>query len=205
MNADAPTMSHLIAALYVQPRGCYSGLPGVDPWDAARDARLYVGPHPVVAHPPCARWGRYASGGPSHHGKFTPGDDGGCFQNAYLAVRIYGGVLEHPMDSKAFAHFGIAAPPREGMWVPAGDGRGWVCCVEQGHYGHAARKPTWLYAVTIAEPQALRWGPSVVDRRPGDSPARGMLERLSKNQRAATPIPFRDVLIDIARQSRRIP
>lgn len=28
-----------IAALYVEADGCYVGLPGVDPWDKARDAR----------------------------------------------------------------------------------------------------------------------------------------------------------------------
>ena len=28
----------MIAALYVDPGGCYSGLPGVDPWGEARDA-----------------------------------------------------------------------------------------------------------------------------------------------------------------------
>ena len=33
-----------IAALYVETDGCYFGLPGVDPWDEARDARLYAGP-----------------------------------------------------------------------------------------------------------------------------------------------------------------
>ncbi|NCZ71579.1 MAG: hypothetical protein EBY80_15735 [Actinobacteria bacterium] len=37
-----------VAALYVQPNGCYVGVPGVDPWDEARDARTYAGPHPVV-------------------------------------------------------------------------------------------------------------------------------------------------------------
>ena len=50
-----------IAALYVQEGGCYFGLEGVDPWDEARDARRYAGPHPVVAHPPCGRWCQMAS------------------------------------------------------------------------------------------------------------------------------------------------
>lgn len=46
-----------IAALYVETGGAYFGLPGVDPWDEARDARRYAGPLPVVAHPPCQRYG----------------------------------------------------------------------------------------------------------------------------------------------------
>ena len=33
----------VIAALYVATGGCYFGLDGVDPWDEARDARLYAG------------------------------------------------------------------------------------------------------------------------------------------------------------------
>ena len=54
-----------ITALFVASGGVYFGLPGVDPWDEVRDARLYAGSDPVVAHPPCERWGRYWSGGPS--------------------------------------------------------------------------------------------------------------------------------------------
>lgn len=67
------TADHQIAALFVATGGCYFGLPGIDPWDKARDARLYAGPWPVVAHPPCERWGRYWSGGPSAGGAAIPG------------------------------------------------------------------------------------------------------------------------------------
>jgi len=190
----------MIAALYVQPRGCYQGVDGVDPWDERRDARQYAGPHPVVAHPPCARWGNYWFGSPSGTKRYQLGDDGGCFSAALSAVRQWGGVLEHPANSKAWAHHGIPAPPFGGGWIEAPGG--WTCCVEQGHYGHMARKPTWLYC-SGPRPEDLAMGPSAPPRRPGDSPRRGMLERLSKNQRAATPSEFRDVLLSIARRERR--
>lgn len=67
-----------VAALFVARGGCYFGLPDVDPWDEQRDARLYVGPYPVVAHPPCERWGRYWYGGPSAKVRRVKGDDSGC-------------------------------------------------------------------------------------------------------------------------------
>ena len=55
----------MIAALYVESRGVYAGLPDVDLWDRDRDARIYAGPWPVVAHPPGARWGRSWGGNPT--------------------------------------------------------------------------------------------------------------------------------------------
>ena len=93
----------MIAALYVQRDGCYYGIPDVDPWDEERDARLYAGPHPVVAHPPCERWGRYWNGGPSARVPRKLGDDSGCFAAALASVRKWGGVLEHP-DGGARGH-----------------------------------------------------------------------------------------------------
>lgn len=53
-----------VAALFVDAAGSYADLAGVDLWDEARDARLYPGTAPVVAHPPCQRWGKLWAGQP---------------------------------------------------------------------------------------------------------------------------------------------
>lgn len=95
-----------VAALFVQPEGCYSRMPGVDPWPESRDARTYAGPHPVVAHPPCATWGRYA------HKAGGKGNDGGCFASALASVRRWGGILEHPSTSDAWRAFNLVPPCR---------------------------------------------------------------------------------------------
>ena len=70
-----------VAALFVANPGCYIGLPDVDPWDKARDVRLYAGPHPVVAHPPCRLWTNFAALNFKRYGgeHNRPGNDGGCF------------------------------------------------------------------------------------------------------------------------------
>jgi hypothetical protein len=189
-----------VAALYVDPCGVYSRIPGVDPWGLPdRDARGYEGPHPVVAHPPCASWGRYAKPHPGSKARGPLlGDDGDCFINALVAVRCFGGVLEHPKDSKAWARFGLATPTPGGGWSGS-ELDGWVCEIDQGHYGHAARKPTWLYFIGPTPPD-LVWGPSSPPAI-GSGARRGNLESLSKKQRAATPRPFADLLVSLARRS----
>lgn len=205
-----------VAALYVDPRGVYAGLEGVDLWDEARDARKYAGPYPVVAHPPCARWGRYWHGGPSARVRRVLGDDEWCFEAALGAVRRYGGVLEHPEASHAWRRFGLNAPPRNGGWITAGiiGDPGWTCCVEQGHYGHRARKATWLYAVRVELP-SFEWraAPNRVRLDEGFHSAAerrramktGICQRLSKRERAATPPAFRDLLLAMARSATPVP
>lgn len=202
-----------VAALFVETDGCYFGQAGVEPWDETRDARRYKGPHPVVAHPPCQRWGRYATGAPNKPNQYRLGEDGGCFAAALTAVRNYGGVLEHPADSKAWPWFGLVKPWRAGGWMRADNFGGWTCYVEQGHYGHLARKGTWLYAVTKdwRTPAELHWGPCEQRIHPralelhGYDKARriGMMAMVGGKDktriRNATPPRFRDVLLDIAR------
>ena len=199
-----------VAALYVEPAGPYANLDGVDVWDEARDARTYKGPHPVVAHPPCARWGRYWGGSPTQWPRLVKGDDGGCFDAALTAVRKFGGVLEHPEASHAWPHAGLIKPLKRGGWFADIYG-GWSCCVEQGHYGHRARKATWLYAVGIDVP-SLTWGKSEAtikledDYHTAEERRRavktGACQRLSHRERGGTPVPFRDLLLSMARSVR---
>jgi hypothetical protein len=203
-----------LAALFVETDGCYYGLDQVDPWDKDRDARLYTGPHPVIAHPPCQRWGRFWHGSTAKPHQFRLGEDGGCFAAALTAVRNYGGVLEHPAESKAWDYFGIARPPTAGNWVKADEFGGWTCCVDQGHYGHFANKRTWLYAAHTHFPP-LKWGQGEQRLHPialakhGYAKARriGMMAMVGGKDktkiRNATPPAFRDLLLSIAATATR--
>jgi hypothetical protein len=154
-RGDADAVSHTVAALYVDPKGVYADAPGVELWGEARDARLYEGPWPVVAHPPCARWSRLAGFTEARFG-YKRGEDGGCFAAALEAVRRFGGVLEHPAYSKAWDAFNLPKPLVIAGWTGGLCG-GFSAYVEQGRYGLPVKKATWLYAYGV-ELLELRWG-----------------------------------------------
>lgn len=181
-----------VAALYVETNGVYYGLEDVDPWDEARDARLYDGPWPVVAHPPCAAWSRWRSLLRERAGYGPRGDDGGCFAAALAAVRLYGGVLEHPALSLAWDAYGLPVPSGP-YWTPTLLEGGWVIEIDQAVYGHRARKRTWLYYCGATPPAALSTAPA---RYATDC------QYLWSAERRRTPPAFRDVLLDLARSAR---
>lgn len=192
----------LIAALFVQPDGCYIE-PGIDPWPESRDARKYQGPFPVIAHPPCQLWGamaavNYARWGGDHN---KPGNDGGCFAYALAAVNIFGGVLEHPAKSRAWAAHGLEKPTGIG-WKRSG--LGWVCEVWQSAYGHRANKATWLYYKGNHPPFDLRWDRPKGTYQIGFHDQRGKDRNkptLGRKEANATPVEFRDELIRLAQHS----
>jgi hypothetical protein len=188
-----------VAALYVERGGVYWNLPGVDAWDEERDARLYDGPYPVVAHPPCARWGQLANVNRARYG--TPiGEDGGCFEAALAAVRKWGGVLEHPANSIAWKKFGLPRAFRGSWSTNLEDQDGLSTEISQVVYGHGARKRTWLYAVGINCPM-LNWddrrGEYVVGAGIHSGECQG--RRLPDELAARTPLIFRDLLLRMAR------
>lgn len=187
-----------VAALYVDPRGPYPAIDGVDCWDISRDARRYPGPWPVVAHPPCGRWcARLAPLNERRWGARV-GDDGGCFEAALAAVRAWGGVLEHPASSLAWNAFGLQRPPALG-WQKTLAGE-WVCEVWQSAYGHRATKRTWLLFVGH-EPIDTDW------RRVEGSHQIGAMDRrkpvLWGKHAVHTPPRFAEYLVRLARAARR--
>lgn len=200
----------MVAVLFADPQGVYSNLPNVDLWDEARDARLYDGPWPVVAHPPCARWCQLAPLVQHLHmerlgEKYRIGNDGGCFESALASVRQWGGVLEHPAYSLAWERYDLPRPVRSGWTATFWDG-GWVAEVSQVAYGHRARKRTWLYAVGCELPE-LRWNEpaataqvSAFDHHRAQRLGLDELsEHLPRGSSNPTPPAFRDVLLAMAR------
>lgn len=209
--------STTVAALFVDGRGVYANLPGVDAWPVERDARAYAGPHPVVAHPPCERWGAWAEVNPNPKARRRQvGDDGGCFEAALKAVRAWGGVIEHPRGSRVWGHFGLPRPGKVGWGEQDGFG-GRSCSVYQGNYGHPNPKPTWLYAVLPSFP-GIDWSKpptkqhlstmatyrSKEERQAACARGEKLPRRPVYRERIKTPEPFRDLLLTMARTVRPV-
>lgn len=181
-----------VAALFVDPKGPYTQIEGVDCWDEQRDALRYPGPFPVGAHPPCGPWGRL---------KFLcrhQRPDGGLF--AVDAVREFGGVLEHPEHSTLWKATRLPMPGE----LPDAHG-GFSVAVRQSDWGHRCAKPTWLYCVgvdrsTVENAARANAGRGVATHRITNG-SRGdtTLPRVGSIEARLTPVPFALWLVDIAR------
>lgn len=180
----------MVSVLYAQSDSVYKTLPDCDVWDKERDARVWPGNTTVVAHPPCGQWGRLRN--------FARRDisEKSMAVLAVLAVRKYGGVLEHPKGSLLWRHCRLPAAGQYDAWG------GYTMPVLQHWFGHRADKATWLYIVgcpvSSLPPYPLIMGtsPFVVqtkkktDHRP----------HLPKKERLATPKPMAEWLLEVARR-----
>jgi hypothetical protein len=195
-----------VQALYVDRRGPYPALLGVgNCWDAARGAENYFGDDPVVVHPPCGPWGclRHLYKGAEHE----------CAPYAVSMVQTLGGVLEHPAHSKLWAHCGLPTPGE-----PPDAHGGYTVAVEQVAWGHACRKPTWLYIVGLSRDiveSEIRTGGTVTHwvggsrgkGRDRNGHQRGLIpegiKAASAEIRRRTPPAFAAWLVSIAERCRR--
>lgn len=170
--------SRPVSVLFARSDSCYFDLVG-DVWDIERDARLYTGDNAVVCHPPCRGWGRLR-----HWAKPRP-DEKALALFAVEQVRRCGGVLEHPWGSTLWHAVGLPHPGKVDAWG------GWTLLVDQGWWGHAAPKPTYLYIVGVTREQV------------GDLPVQlrrsvGRTLELSPADRERTPPAFARFLVELA-------
>lgn len=167
-----------VSVLFARSDSCYFGL-AADVWDIDRDARGYTGTNPVVCHPPCRAWGRLR-----HWAKPRP-DEKALALFAVEQVRRCGGVLEHPWGSTLWPAAQLPLPGCVDAWG------GFTLLVDQGWWGHAAPKPTYLYIVGIKKADVPEL--PVQLRR-----AAGRTMALSAADRERTPPAFARFLVCIA-------
>lgn len=190
-----------VAALFVDEKGIYPEIRGVDVYGKSRDARNYSDSLPVVAHPPCNLWTNfafvnYARWGGAHN---KPGNDLGCFMSALANVRRCGGVLEHPASSHAWRKYKLMRPECVG-WQRVCDNE-YVCEIWQSAYGCLARKKTWLLYVGCRRPFALRWLREPGTHQIGFHDQRGKsrnLPTISGRAASATPPDLARALVKLA-------
>ena len=183
-----PSLQNVVV-LFVRSDSLYKTMPGVDCYDAERDALTWPGGCPVVAHPPCRSWGVLS------HMAFNvrPGEkELGPW--AIEQVRKWGGVLEHPAGSRLFRHCGCAVP--DGLPDEWG---GKSILIDQFDFGHVAHKATILYIVGCAKlpPLPPRRMESTDRSICGNVPG---THRCTQKQREETPVKLAEWMIETARR-----
>jgi hypothetical protein len=194
-----------VAVLFARKDSHYKALPVCDVWDIDRDARNWPGGAPVIAHPPCRAWGKL-----SYFAK-PRSDEKDLAIFAVKQVRRFGGVLEHPKDSKLW---GAAGLPRPGHKDEFG---GWTLPITQHWFGHRAEKKTWLYIVGVRPldvpdiPMVLGHASHVITqgrtrRKDGSRLKKGMpgwRPDVSEAEREHTPPALVQWLVDLAGRVRQ--
>jgi hypothetical protein len=188
-----------IAALFVRSDSIYKSLPGVDCWDAERNALNWPGGCPVVAHPPCRGWGTLRA-----FAKATE-EEKALGPWAVQQVRRWGGALEHPARSSLWKYCDL---PRPGDLDSVG---GFTIDLDQFWFGHRAQKRTWVYVCGCrpmdipAWPIRLGKAPRVVTNLPGlRKGMRGFRTEITKRERDASPPAFAVWLVELARKCRNV-
>ena len=178
-----------IAILFARQDSVYKDFPDCDVWDIDRDARLWPGGSPIVAHPPCAQWSRLY--------RFARVDEAekALAPWAIAQVRKFGGVLEHPYKSRLWKELSL----------PLGNKRdeygGFTVAMPQWWFGHPANKATWFYICGVdpaqLPPVPLKLG--TPDKCVSPSVGQRGLKEMKKTERTRTHLAMAEWLVSTAR------
>lgn len=192
-------MSPVVSALFVCHGSAYKAMPGVEDYGLPfRDARTFKGGTSVVAHPPCRSWGILKA-----FAKPAPGERWLAVWSVHQ-VRRNGGVLEHPQASTLWQKMRLPLPYEEpDQWG------GWTMEIDQFHFGHKARKRTWLYVVGTTDVPLMPYragapshvvGTSKAQRRAGGPRPKKVKGWCTKSEREQSPPKFAEWLVELARR-----
>jgi hypothetical protein len=184
-----------ISALFVRKDSVYKSLV-VDCWDIERDARLWPGGNPVIAHPPCRSWGKL-----SHFARPRDGEKGYAIK-CIEWIRQWGGVLEHPAASRLWPELKLPLP---GYYDEYG---GFSICIDQFWFGHKAQKRTLLYICGCSQsdlpPIPIRFDAVThcvsVNKKNKFGRRPGLKKEITKVEREQTPVELAEWLIKVAVQ-----
>jgi hypothetical protein len=181
----------MITVLCVRKDSIYKKL-GCDCYDQDRDMNTWAGGNAVIAHPPCAQWGKFR--------QFATNDPGEKIlaMKCIELVRLFGGILEHPASSKLFDKI-LPLPGQTDEWG------GYSICINQHWFSHPCEKKTLLYIVNCAEKElppiplcldAVQYVIAPCKTKKGNFP--NGKKTLSKSRRDKTPIDLATWLIRVA-------
>lgn len=162
-----------VPVLFTRANSPYLSL-GCDCYDIKRDALTWQGGLPGIFHPPCRSWGQL-----SHFAKPRPGERELAIW-AMRMVRTFGGVLEHPINSKLWAESNCLG------WGLRDQYGGVLVPCAQSSFGHRAPKFTGLYMVGVDVPNIPEPGCHTTT-----------VEQMGKAEREATPPPLARFLVDL--------
>lgn len=169
----------MISVLCAQKNSVYKNIPGIDVWDALRDAYFFTGSNPVITHAPCPQWSRMKA-----FANDNPDEKELAFFCLQKVIRN-GGIFEHPAGSTFFKEAGITKN---------------LYSVDQSWWGFPARKRTYLFfhkCKPLAVPLFNTIPTHVV------TSTRGSFKwpEMKKSQRSTTILPFATWLIDSINES----
>lgn len=187
-----------VAILCARADSHYKTLPGLDVFDAKRDARTFRGGMPVFAHPPCRLWGRLKALARSADADAERALGVWCANQ----VRECGGVLEHPIDSTLWKTAGLPLPGERDKLG------GFTVAAAQWWWGHRAEKWTWFYVAGL-DPRDLPEIPYRIGRaervitnvRGLRAGMPGFRTECTKAEREHTPPALAAWLVETARRS----
>lgn len=131
-----------VAVLFARADSVYKTLPGVDVWDAERNALAWPGGSPLVAHPPCRLWASLRTKAKA------PPEEKDFARFAMAKVREFGGCVEHPWLSTLWDEFDLRGRRHKDSFG------GWLLPVDLHAFGFQARKRTGIYVVGV-RPQEM--------------------------------------------------